>query len=675
MAERLSGDKARLILLSFLMLFVELALIRWLGSNVVYLSYFSNFVLLGSFLGIGIGFVRQKSMINLFQLAPVLLALLIIMVLAFPIRIDHGGQELIYFGTDAATQHTLPLWLVLPVIFVMVTVIMAAIAEEVATSFRLFAPLEAYRLDIMGSLIGISFFMLLSFLGASPVWWGCVVCMTFAILFLTGSNSINKLGKIQLVALFLIIIPLAYESSIPNYIWSPYYKIQRISINPGDYLIKVNDISHQRIMSVAERIKRGGLEAFYFYPYEHRLKKAALDHVLVVGAGTGSDVAIALSKGAKHVDAVEIDPMLYSLGKKLNPDNPYRDPRVKIIINDGRAFLQKSQQLYDLIIFALPDSLTLVSGQSSLRLENYLFTLEAITSARQHLKSDGTFVMYNYYRERWLVDRLANMLYLVFKQKPCLDTLGKNSSWLSVMTVNKDEYSLQCNSRWNPLSKQYLSPSTDIHPFIYLKENKIPYFYISILIYIAITSLVLIKLMGGSYRAIKYNLDLFFMGAAFLLLETKSVINFALLFGTTWLVNALVFIGILLSIYLAIEVKSHLKFKRLNVLYFTLFAFLFLSWIIPEHLLLSLPYFLRFVSAVVLAFSPIFMANLIFACRYQNTVDSTAALGANLIGGMMGGLLEYSSLVIGYKDLLIVVAALYALSILIMNIHKVEVGD
>src|ERR687894_4530 len=71
------SDKLRLILLSFLMLFVELALIRWSGSNVLYLSYFSNFVLLGSFLGIGIGFLRAGARRPLFPLAPIALTLLV----------------------------------------------------------------------------------------------------------------------------------------------------------------------------------------------------------------------------------------------------------------------------------------------------------------------------------------------------------------------------------------------------------------------------------------------------------------------------------------------------------------------------------------------------------------------------------------------------------------------
>ena len=51
------SPRLRLFSLTFLMLFVELTLIRWLGAYVVYMSYYSNFVLLGSFLGFGLGFL------------------------------------------------------------------------------------------------------------------------------------------------------------------------------------------------------------------------------------------------------------------------------------------------------------------------------------------------------------------------------------------------------------------------------------------------------------------------------------------------------------------------------------------------------------------------------------------------------------------------------------------
>ncbi len=77
-ADNLSmADRGRLVLLSFLMLFVELALIRFAGENVIYLSYFSNFVLLGSFLGIGVGFLRARARTDLFPWSIVILTFLV----------------------------------------------------------------------------------------------------------------------------------------------------------------------------------------------------------------------------------------------------------------------------------------------------------------------------------------------------------------------------------------------------------------------------------------------------------------------------------------------------------------------------------------------------------------------------------------------------------------------
>jgi spermidine synthase len=82
---------------------------------------------------------------------------------------------------------------------------------------------------------------------------------------------------------------------------------------------------------------------FYFFPYRH-LPAGTLDEVLVIGAGTGNDVAVALANGARHVDAVEIDPALQRLGRDRHADRPYLDPRVTAHINDGRAFLEQTDR-------------------------------------------------------------------------------------------------------------------------------------------------------------------------------------------------------------------------------------------------------------------------------------------------------------------------------------------
>src|SRR5216117_2959770 len=122
------------------------------------------------------------------------------------------------------------------------------------------------------------------------------------------------------------------------------------------------------------------------------------------------------------------------------------------------------------------------------------------------------------------------------------------------------------------------------------------------------------------------------MGAAFLLLETKNVVQFALLFGTTWFVNSLVFAGVLLSVYAAVEVARRLRLRRPLALYGALLAALVVAWLVPQRWLLDLAAAPRFAAATALAFAPIFLANLVFAQRFRSVGSSTIAFGSNLLG-------------------------------------------
>ena len=124
------------------MLFLELALIRWLGANVVHLSYFSNFVLLGSFLGIGAGFLISRQSWS--DLAGIDAAAGIARrrrALRFPVTIDRTGSDVIYFTSLEASGP--PAWLVLPLIFVLVAVVLAGPAEVVGRCFAKLPPLTA----------------------------------------------------------------------------------------------------------------------------------------------------------------------------------------------------------------------------------------------------------------------------------------------------------------------------------------------------------------------------------------------------------------------------------------------------------------------------------------------------------------------------------------------------
>jgi hypothetical protein len=637
----------RMLALSFLMLFVELALIRWTGSNILYLSYFSNFILLASFLGIGLGFLRADAKRNLFPLAPIGLAALIAFVRLFPVEIDRSGTELVFFGA-LGTQSGLPPWLTLPVLFLGVAGVMTLIGEGVARTFRQFPPLDAYRLDILGSIAGIVAFSILAFLGAPPVAWGAVAALVLVRL----ADPRHRVWQLPVLAIMVALLGL--ESLVPTDSWSPYYKIRLITRPSGAVSLLVNGIPHQTMEPAERRLK-----TLTLYGLVYQRTRSIPQKVLIVGAGTGVDVSVALKEGVQHVDAVEIDPRIHAIGEQQNPDRPFQDPRVTSYVNDGRAFLEQTTRRYDLILFALPDSLTLVAGQSSLRLESYLFTVDAMQAARRHLAVGGAFGEYNYYREDWLVDRLAGTLQQVYGRAPCLDSTGHYAR-LALLMASPDPGSLQCPGVWHPVSAVVPAPATDDYPFLYLRDRAIPSFYLLSLALILLAALALVRITAGRLQPMGGYLDLFCMGAAFLLLETKNVVQFALLFGTTWFVNALVFLGILIAVYLAIETARRIELGPSWRIYAALLLALAVAWVVDPDQLLRLSVVPRFLVAVAIAFVPIFLANLVFAKRFRDVAASNLAFGANLVGAMVGGVLEYVSLITGYRALLIIVAVLYA---------------
>ncbi|HET8591469.1 MAG TPA: spermidine synthase [Nakamurella sp.] len=645
----------RLITGSSLMLFLELALIRWLGSNVVHLSYFSNFVLLGSFLGIGLGFLISRRRWSILPVTPVILVALVVAVTVWPVTINRAGDKIIYF-TSLDTSGP-PAWLVLPLIFIAVAAVLAGPAEVVGRCFALLRPLTAYRYDLIGSLIGIVSFSVLSFLRAPSVVWGVLVAGAFIALIGGWRRILPALAGAGMVAVLLL------ETLAPGITWSPYYKVKTVSFSSdGAPLvdISVNGIPHQLMAPATWKLTKEPAHGQYAAPYL-RAPDNPLDNVLIVGAGSGSDVAIALSNGAKHIDAVDIDPRMLQIGQELNPDHAYADPRVSVHVNDGRAFLETTDTKYDLILFALPDSLALVNGASQIRLESFLFTLEAVQSARAHLKPDGAFAMYNYYRDDWLIDRLAGTVQQAFGHTPCVDEFGGAQA---TITAAVDPANQACASQYQPKG-EVIAPATDDRPFLYFEGGMIPALYLWTLGGILLISLIAVRVLGGPMRSMKPYADLFFMGSAFLLLETKNVATFALLFGTTWFVNALVFAGVLVIVLAAVETTRRFRTPPLPVVFIGIALALLLTWIVKPDWLLTLPVVPRALVAIVLAFLPIYLANVAFSKRFADSGDSRSAFAANLLGAIVGGCLEYAALLTGYRNLLIVVAALYLLAFLL----------
>ena len=358
--------------------------------------------------------------------------------------------------------------------------------------------------------------------------------------------------------------------------WSPYYRVTTFQQPDGNngtqWQVYVNGIPHQRLTTAATRLAQ---EPFYDEPYRRAVKPPK--QVLIVGAGTGTDVAIALSHGVEHVDAVEIDPRLLRFGRDNNPDRAYADPRVTTYVNDGRAFLERTDKKYDLILFALPDSLTLVSGASALRLESYLFTEEAMQSAREHLAPGGRVL------DVQLLPRAVAGGPAGQHAEPDLRALAvrllssPQAISLAVFVVGQTPADQRCETSGAPTVRSP-EPSTDDRPFLYVQEDAgflgIPMIYLVAVGLILLVSAAAIAVVGGvaQARTMWQYRDLFLLGVAFMLLETKNVTGFALYFGTTWLVNALVFAGVLLAVLAAVEITRRFRTPPLRLMYLILFG-------------------------------------------------------------------------------------------------------
>ncbi len=647
----------RLAFASFLMLLVELALIRWTAANNVYLASATNFVLLASFLGIGLGFLNARSRLDFLRWTPLTFLALVGFVLAFPVilqSLNVGTKP--YRGLQGMLA--LPRPVSLSVIFVLSVAVMAGFGQAVSRLFVRFEPLSAYRLDILGSIAGIAVFSALAFLQLPPLAWAVIA----------GGGLVVLLGRgakwWQWAAITAVVVLLGVDSFAPHEHWSPYYKLSVVQMGtktPALY-VTANNVPYQAARSLAVLHEQ---KKFYFYPYRH-VTKASLQDELIIGAGSGNDVAVALSEGARHVDAVEIDPELLQVGRAQHPEHPYQSARVTAHVDDGRAYLQDTSQHYNLILFALPDSLTALAGQSNLRLEGYLLTEQSVAQARAHLAPGGTFSMYNYYQP-FLLARYASTITRAFGHAPCVEVgppLGGRR--LAVLTVRASGQVPNCARTYHGAT---VAPATDDHPFPYLHNNVIPQQYLWMLGLILLAAGLFIRIGGGSFARMRGYVDLAFMGAAFLLLETKNIVQFALLFGSTWFVNSLVFAAVLLTVWLAIETASRVKLPPPAVLYVALFASLVLTWVVPQESLLGLPQVARFLAGGALAFAPVFLANLIFSQRFKDVATSGDAFAANLLGAMVGGTLEYIALITGYRFLLIVVGVLYALAFITGRTH------
>jgi SAM-dependent methyltransferase len=677
------GDPARvrarpyasLFLISFVALFVELMLIRYCNSQIRIFSFYKNVPLIGCFLGLGMGCCLARgsgrhALLFLLWLVPVAVflsagSLLLSNALGKMAAIGSAEHILGDFVPRAAdAQRELISQMAVAgfcvTTLVVITLLFGLLGRLLGEAFEQVARLPGYTVNIVGSLAGILGFLALSYLEMSPwVWFAAGLA---PLLWWFGRAA--QLGAgIALMALVVAAVAPSYGETV----WSRYQKLvgHRVPLpamgpRVEGYLVEISDVFYQVAVDRSpEALARSGSDPLPHYGAIWR-ELPRPERVLVVGSGTGNDVAAALHAGAGQVDAVDIDPAIVEMGRRHHPERPYADPRVRVIVDDARhAFRQLPPDSYDAVIFGLLDSHTQL-GMSSVRLDNYVFTTESLAEARQLVKPGGHLVITAATFNPWFRERFERMLGMAVG-----DEIRKLQHGVWSTFIGRVGRRI---TRGAPDREEAL-PSDD-WPFLYLPTRSVPTAYLWVVASMAVASVLVLRTGGLSLgRFTSYHGHLFFLGAAFLLMEVHAINRLALLFGTTWMVSAVTIALVLVLIVCAN--LTVIAFHRIPyaLSYGGLAASLAVSFLIDPGMVLGAGAGAALGFGLVLL-SPVYFAGLVFARSFRVADLAAPAIGANILGSVLGGWIEYGTMALGMRALVLLAATFYLCSLAMLVVAQ-----
>ena len=704
-----------LVLVSFISLFLELLLVRWIASEIRIFAYFKSLVLIACFLGFGLGcYLTRRAVSLLYTLVPLVGMVWLVELPWGPLRrlianlsgfigwfSDVHIWSRAYFAgsflwgvisAGIALSILIPLFGLIAITFIPLGQLVGWYLEKAPKGIL------AYSINIIASLAGIWIYTLLCFLSTPPVVWFVFLSAVMLVYFwpLSKTRGILVWSSLAIAVLFTIGTlktqwwgeeswkgsrPVIYQMNagkVETY-WSPYQKLTLIPLMKGNeavrYVLNTNDSWYQEIMDLSasgvarhRELYDGPIPyhqynlPYRFYPHPQK--------VLIAGAGMGNDVAAALRNGAGHVTAVEIDPLIYRQGKQMHFEHPYSSKRVEVHIDDARSFVQNTKGKFDLVVYSILDSHTTSSYYTNIRLDNYVYTLESMEATRRLLKPDGVFVMSFSSERPWFAGRLQDIVTRAFGKAPLM--LKVPPYFFVADPGNRAAAAMAADPGFAQFVKEHgnvpveqADLTTDDWPYLYQQSRGIPLIIWILSIGLTIVCWLTFHRLKKSGEGVQMHF--FFLGAAFMLLEVQIISKAALLFGTTWLVNSIVITTLLLFILLSNLVISLFPSLPRQVAYAGLFVTMAVSYLVPANRLFFESALIRGAVATALYCSPVFFAGLIFIISFRQIGFRAEAFGSNLLGSLVGGLLESLSYLIGIKALVIAAALLYFLSLVTMG--------
>ena len=693
---------ARIALVSAVILFVEMLLIRWIGTEVRIFAYLQNGVLVAAFLGLGLGARSARAPIRMLPAAVCLAIIALVIRDPFGWRIaENLTQALIAFEDSIVWNRVSGNqgagYLARAIAMAGALAATIALLGAVAWAFhplgqllgrwidRYPRPIPAYTANIAGSIAGIALFDAATIAATPPWFWLAIAAAALAWATLHAEDA--KPARIA-AAVLVLLLPLAavqHGDSLRT-TWSPYQKLELTTgagltaaghvVESCGEMISVNNTGYQAIVNLDAAHWARNPQMYtpeivrtshYIYPYEVLGKR---ERVLIVGAGSGNDAAAALRAGATQVRAVEIDPVIYAWGKERHPNHPYDSPKVAVTIDDARAFFRRHDGSYDVIWFGLLDSHTSPSAYTNVRLDHFIYTRESFADMKRLLAPDGVVVLFFEAQTDWIAERLAVLLNETFGTRPLLGVFRPSTpclGWGGVMLIAGSADALQRVAARSATLDPPLTTAGRLHgpiklttddwPYLYLEGPSIPTYHLFVAFAALLIGLALRRRLFRPGEPLE--MPMLLLGTGFMLLEVSGVSRAALLFGTTWTVNAYVVAAILAMTLLANYLASRLKVNPLGWPFVGLSIAIVALALVPISWLAELPLAARIAVGGAFLALPVLFSGFIFVSLWARTPRKDLAIGSNLLGALVGGVASMLTMLIGFRSLAFLTLAVY----------------
>jgi len=661
---------------------LQLAIIRWQGTEWEIFALYKNFGMLSCFAGLGLGYaLAKRSDIPLVLTIPLLAVQTLLLVvmrhgmatwqITSLMTIPVAEQLVIGFSSSTAAHHLIAVYTFLTAMMLLTALTFIPVGQVCGRFLERTSSLRGYGLNLLGSILGTVMMLFLSMIWTPPIIWlipGFVILLIFQ-MFDSKIAGVGMLAALVTVSILAWPVSFCYER-----IYSPYQLLERGLGDHGLTLIKAAGHYYQRIHdlsanAVAAYPNRKGIRDYYELPY--RIHPGA-QHVAIVGAGMGNDVAAALRCNVAKVDAIEIDPAIMELGENFHPEFPYLDKRVNLIVDDARTFLRGTSNCYDMVVYGLLDSHALLSHASSVRLDSFVYTVEGIRDARNRLTENGVVSLSFCILSHELGRKIYLMMKEAFDGNPpiCIRTRYDGSvTFIQAKQGNLTiDPAILAATDFIDITAKFADPnlkadvSTDDWPFFYMPHRVYPLTYVGMMVLILLVSVFLFWNFVGQMPKFS-NAAYFFMGAGFMLVETKAITELGLMFGNTWQIIGIVITAVMVMAYLANLAVSLTGIRRTSAPLICLILSLGLGLAVAKTGGMPATATGQLLAVIVLTL-PMFFSGIAFSSLLASSKDVSNALAMNLLGAMCGGLLEYNSMYFGFQFLYWIAIVLYALALL-----------